>query len=190
MADDILSALLGGAYGGPGAQDILGFQKSLQDNSTLRTAAAPILGARFDTRTWSPGTTAAVTAGQAFLGSIMNELAAKDEAAQIEKVTQILPSLYQDPMNILTPAGVDENAFAKLKQGALLNKTVSLIDIANKAKLAGAVKRAETEGERLANAVPVGGSLSSGAEEDSGPLSGLVSGRASTSQRYKQILRI
>lgn len=155
MADSVLDAVYGGAFGGPGLQDILGFQKSLQDNSFLRTAASPILGARFDASTWSPGTATAVTAGQAFLGSILNELAARDEAAQIQKVSAVLPSLYADPMSVLTPQGVDERAFSTMRLGAALNKE------ANKTALAQELikQRAEAKGEGLKEQEKIGARL-------------------------------
>lgn len=117
--NDILSALFGGAGLNNTTPDISAFQKTLQANDILSMASAPILGAKFDTSTWSPSTTLGVTAAQSFLGSLMNGIANRNQGEQLAKVAQVLPQLYRDPMSVGVPEGVDSEAFGGLKLSAM-----------------------------------------------------------------------
>lgn len=115
MADlDTLMAFLGGGSGS-NVSDITGFQNQIAQNDLWKVAAAPVLQAKFDTSTWSPMQSFGVSAGQAFLGTLLNEIGNQSESRQLEKVASILPQLYKDPLNTATPEGVDPKAFATLK---------------------------------------------------------------------------
>lgn len=120
--DILLSALLNGAGLNNQTPDISAFQKTVAANDLYQMAATPVLAAKFDTSTWSPGTTFGVTAGQAFLGSVLNELGNRRQGEQLAKVAEVLPSLYRNPAAVAVPEGVDSEAFGILKLGAMSNK--------------------------------------------------------------------
>ena len=114
MADiDALMALLGGS--GSNVSDIGTFQNQIAQNDLWKVAAAPVMQAKFNTSTWSPMQSFGVSAGQAFLGSLLNEIGNQSESRQLEKVASILPQLYSDPLSVQAPEGVDPRAFASLK---------------------------------------------------------------------------
>lgn len=120
MADNS-SSFLNAFYGGntnPATQGIDQFQKILAANDIYKQIAAPIGAVRFNTDTWNPGTTAAVTAGQAFLAAALNTYGQESEGAQIAKVAQILPDIYKNPASAVAPEGVDAGAFGALKLSA------------------------------------------------------------------------
>ena len=118
--DDIFASLFGGGGGNSSnISDLANFQKTLGQNDYWRMAAAPVLGAKFNTSTWSPGETIGVTAGQAFLGALLNRIGQKSEAAQLAKVAEVLPELYANPRAISVPEGVDPEAFGGLKLAAI-----------------------------------------------------------------------
>ena len=94
------------------------FEKTLGQNDYWKMAAAPILGAKFDTSTWNPATTLGVTAAQSFIGSLLHGYGAQQEAAQMDAVSKVLPQLYADPQSVALPAGVDPEAFAGLRAAA------------------------------------------------------------------------
>ncbi len=152
MADkDILAALMGGMGGGG---DLGAFRNTIAQNDLWTQAAQPILGARFDTSTWSPGTTLGVSAGQAFLGALLGGLGQRSQAQQLEKVAQVLPALYENPGAVMAPEGVDREAFGILKLGEMAKneaRTIALEQDRLKRSLdimdAGLKKKAETKGE-------------------------------------------
>ena len=116
-SDAILAALLGN---NPGAYDpISGFQKATAANDIYKMAAAPVLGAKFDTSTWSPTETFGATAAQAFLGTLLHGLGQQKEDEQLMKIASIYPQLAKDPLSVAMPEGVDSNAFSALKLGML-----------------------------------------------------------------------
>lgn len=120
MADaETLAALFGGINQSADASDIDSFRKTLAANSMWRVAAQPVLNAQFNTATWTPGQIAGTAAGQAFLGAALNAIADRSEAAQMQKVASVLPSLYAKPENVEAPEGVDPEAFAGLKLSAM-----------------------------------------------------------------------
>jgi len=122
MGNDNLAAFLGGSGAGEYA-DLNQFEKTLGQNNTLRQIAAPVLGAKFDTSTWSPGQVAATTLGQAFLGTILSKLGENQVADQLGSAASVLPQLYADPASVNAPAGVDPEAFGQLKLSAMKNVT-------------------------------------------------------------------
>lgn len=117
--DALLAALLGGAVQQRGYPDLDQFTNTLAANDLWKMAAAPVLGTKFNTSTWSNGETLAATAGQAFLGSILKGLGDRSEAQQLAKTAAVLPQLYSNPGSVLVPEGVDAEAFGKLKLSAL-----------------------------------------------------------------------
>jgi hypothetical protein len=155
MADkDTIAALMGGLSSGGGVSELATLRNTIAQNDMWRQAAAPILGARFDTSTWSPGTTVGVTAGQAFLGALLNGIGQRSEAAQLEKVAQVLPALYEDPGSVVVPDGVDREAFGILKLGQMAKdeaRTVAMQQDQMKRALdvldAGRTEEAKTTGE-------------------------------------------
>lgn len=127
---DSISSLFSSSGADPA--DVLDFRRTVRANDPYRNAAAPILSAKFDTSTWSPGATFGVTAGQAFLGSLLNALGVRDEAAQVKTMTAALPELYKNPQTPI-PAGVDQSAGEALR--------------------AATAARAESETNKVANSV-------------------------------------
>lgn len=122
MADlDVLLSLLGQGSGS-NVSDIGAFQNQIAQSDFYKQAAAPILGAKFNTSTWTPGQSFGVSAGQAFLGSLLGAIGDQYESRQLEKVASVLPDLYKDPLNVVTPEGVDAKAFANLKLNAATRK--------------------------------------------------------------------
>lgn len=121
--DDLLLSLLGdNPTRTTGSADINALERTIRDNNYWRKAATPILGAKFDTSTWTPNQTLGTLSGQAFLGSILNAIGQRSEENQLDKVSQILPQLYANPASVGTPEGVDRTAFAGLKMDALSKK--------------------------------------------------------------------
>lgn len=114
LSSAFLSALMGGSSGA-NVDDVLAFRQQVQENNILNDLAPAILGAKFNTSTWEPAETLGVTAGQAFLGTLLSGLARRDAAQQFSDVAQILPQLYEDPRSVAVPAGVDPEAFGALK---------------------------------------------------------------------------
>lgn len=124
MADNAtLMALLGGLGSGGDVSDIGQFQQDVRANDPYRMAAAPILGARFNTSTWSPMETLGVTAGQSFLGAALGALGARDEASQLSQLNSILPQLYENPLSVSAPQGMDPAAFGRFKASQIARDT-------------------------------------------------------------------
>lgn len=156
MADTstaFLSALMGSG-GGNAVSDLLGLEKTIAANSLWRQAAAPVLGAKFDTSTWSPMESLGVSAGQAFLGGLLNAMGVRDEASQMESIAKVLPQLYKDPLSVEKPEGVDSEAFAQLKLSSLKDNISRNQKLSEKLaedlwgiKAAGLKKQSETVGE-------------------------------------------
>jgi hypothetical protein len=117
--DDLLKAFMGGGSQSSGSADINAFNRTVAENNLWRQGAAPILGMKFDTSTWTPGQTLATGMGQAFLGSILSAIGQREEAVQAEKAAAVLPQLYEDPTSVVTPEGVDRGAFATLKMNSI-----------------------------------------------------------------------
>jgi len=131
---ETLTALMAGINGGADLNDLSQFRSTIAQNDPWRMAAAPILGSRFNTSTWSPTQTLAVTGGQAFLGALLNGLGQRSEAAQIDRLAQVLPQLTADPLNTAAPEGVDEEAFnvfktnQAIRNAATANKRAEAIE--------------------------------------------------------------
>lgn len=124
MADELLNALLNG--GGSRISDSLGsdrdlslFARDIAENDPYRIASAPILNAKLDMSTWSPATRLGVSFGQSFLGTLLNQIGRNQEANQLAKVADVLPTLYKNPSSVDVPEGVDASAFGKLKNSAI-----------------------------------------------------------------------
>ncbi len=125
--DSFLTALVGGSSGA-NVDDIMGFQRSVAENNILNDLAPAVMGARFNTSSWSPEQTLGVTAGQAFLGSLLSGMARNDAAEQFSQLASVLPQLYDDPMSVSTPEGVDPEAFGALKLSSIARNTRAKAD--------------------------------------------------------------
>jgi len=143
---------MAGINGGADLNDLSQFRSTIAQNDPWRMAAAPILGSRFNTSTWSPTQTLAVTGGQAFLGALLNGLGQRSEAAQIDRLAQVLPQLTADPLNTAAPEGVDEEAFnvfktnQAIRNAATANKRAEAIEARARFILFG--RRGAGSGER------------------------------------------
>ena len=115
--EELFAQLFGGASSG--YADLTQFEKTVGQNDLWSQAAMPVLGAKFDTSTWSPGQTIGVTAGQAFLGSLLQAIGQHSQANQLEAIAPVLGSLYKDPLNTVIPESVDREAAAGLRLSAL-----------------------------------------------------------------------
>lgn len=130
--EDILQALYNSGASvsrNRGPADLGQFEETLNRNDLYRQAAAPILGARFNTATWSPGQTTAVSFGQAFLGAALNALGNRSVANQMASVNSILPQLYANPSGYAAPDGVDSEAFQGLQSRLMQQKAVREADV-------------------------------------------------------------
>lgn len=119
-----LAALLGGSTGstGRGYFDIDQFQKTIAGNDVWKQIAAPVFGAQFDRSTWSPQESLGVSAGQAFLGSLLKGVGQRSEANQMGKLAEVLPELYDNPLGVAVPDGLDPEAFRGIQLSAIREK--------------------------------------------------------------------
>ena len=127
-SDSFLSALLGGAVDqatktltGDPALDA--FAVTAAKNNLYNKIAAPVLGTKFDTKTWSPGTAFAVNLGQALLGGALGKLGQADIEEQQTAMTNALPELYKSPSTFVIPEGVDVEAARQLQQSVIRENT-------------------------------------------------------------------
>lgn len=158
MADgtnQALAALFGaGLISGAGDSqnaDLTQMYNTLKSNNPYMQAAAPVLGAQFNTSTWSPGTTLGVTAAQAFLGNLLKGYGAIDSSQQLDKVAASLPALYADPLGTATPEGVDPQVYSQLRTNTVARQQAGMAAAAaeeRKAKEA-AVLEGDKERERI-----------------------------------------
>lgn len=100
------------------------FANTLVDNNLYKLAASPLLSAKFDTTTWKPATTLGVTAGQAFLGAMLQGLGQNWEAEQLNKASAILPQMMENPASVAMPEGISSAAFEKMRLAATREKAV------------------------------------------------------------------
>ncbi len=137
MADrDTLAALFSGMNGSSGSSrgnyDLDQFDKILNQNNLWNMAAAPVMQAKFDNSTWSPSTTLGVSAAQSFLGALLGGMGNRQNAAQYEKLNEVLPTLYQDPSSVTLPEGMDAEAFGTIKANALRENAARTISKSQK----------------------------------------------------------
>lgn len=100
------------------------FANTLVDNNLYKLAASPLLSAKFDTTTWKPATTLGVTAGQAFLGAMLQGLGQNWEAEQLNKASAILPQMMENPASVAMPEGISSAAFEKMRLAATREKVL------------------------------------------------------------------
>jgi len=122
---ELMQILQAGQGSQASPEDILTFQQNIAARNPWRIAAAPILGAKFDNRTWSPGASFATAAGQAFLGTALNGMAANREQEQMQLLAGALPSLYANPLQAQAPEGLDSGAFDSLRAPVLARQMSS-----------------------------------------------------------------
>lgn len=130
--DIFLEALMGGGSSGANMQDLGMFQQDIAANNIYGDIGSGLMSKKFDTSTWTPKETGLTTALQMFAGTLLKDLGERRQVAQLEKVAQVLPDLYANPLSVQAPEGVDRLAFAKLKQ-----------NIATKAQMAKASQMSE-----------------------------------------------
>lgn len=134
------------ASGGGGLGDLGAFSQSIAANNPYRMAAAPIMGAKFNTSTWTPGQTFATALAQSFLGSALNMYAQNSEADQLASVAAIAPQLASNPLGVEAPEGVNPRAFQDLKLSTMARQTALASDLFTKQKIAEVTAGAEIEG--------------------------------------------
>jgi hypothetical protein len=175
MADSdyaTLQAMFGGLNQGASVEDITGFQNTIAANNIYRQIAKPVLGAQFNTSTWTPNQTIAATAAQAFLGSALNALGQRSESNQLESLAAALPSLYANPLGTPVPEGVDPMAFNTVRaqtlargtaqnqvanQSAILDMFKANVDAKAAAESAKNAAKGKIEGENEAWGTTAGG---------------------------------
>lgn len=106
-------------FGGSDVSDIANFQKTIADNNIFSQLAPQVAAAPFDTSNWSLGQTVGVTAGKAFLSSLLNAIGQRQQSDQLVSLASVLPDLYKNPFSVQAPEGVDPQAFAGLKLNAI-----------------------------------------------------------------------
>lgn len=194
---EIVSQLLGGG----GSNDILGFQRTLAGNDLFSQVGDGLLGAKFNTSTWSPAESLATSAVQAFLGAALRGYGQYNQGKQLEKVAAVLPQLYADPASVSLPEGVDPAAFGQLKMGTMqrrnaLTEAQRVGDQSDREKLftevfsrnpAIAMKTMPDIAQRMGVDIP--SESPSPSERDPGPINPLASGKSSTEEKFKQYYR-
>lgn len=134
MADDdstnsFLSSLFSGGGGYNSAADLNAFQQQVRQDDIYTELAPLVSGTKFNHSTWSPTESMGVTAGQAFLSTILSGLGQQNEAEQMQKVVNVLPQLYADPTSVGVPEGVDSAPFNRLKMGLMNQQAATGADI-------------------------------------------------------------
>ena len=201
MDEAAFQAFLQGAQGGANPDDILGFQKNIMASNPYRMAAAPILGTRFDTSSWSPGTALAATAAQSFLGSVLQGLGQRKEAQQMGAVAQALPSLYADPLKAQAPEGVPVDAFNALRGNVYSRQAKSKYDLQNQlakdlfgVEIAGLTEQSKERGRLSAQNESLKATqanlMDMPTEDDSGPSLGVPSLEDEENRIYRERLKI
>ena len=177
MADELLSL-----------NDLLGFQKTVQQGSTLGQVGQGLGQWQPNMSTWTPAEQGITSFGKSFLSGLLGNMARADAADQLNKVVAILPALRSDPYNVAAPEGVDSDAYAMLKGTAILkneankvNQANALAEMMQKVGIAGLTKKAEVMGEAQGKAAIYGndpkldpdGPQSKKLKEDQGTLDSL-----------------
>lgn len=151
--DELFAELFGGGSGSD-VSDIGNFQKAVAANNIFSQLAPQVASAPFNTSNWSLGQTVGITAGKAFLSSLLNAIGQRQQSDQLNSLASVLPQLYEDPLAVSAPEGVDPQAFAGLKLATLARKDNSghagLQEIAKSlfgVKIAGMEADAKTQAE-------------------------------------------
>lgn len=103
-----------------GLDDLNTFRSSAAQDNFLMQLAPQIAAPHFDTRTWTPETTAGVNFAQAFLSAALGQIGRNQVNDQVSSVAAILPQLYSNPQAVTIPVGVDQGAFDMLRGTATL----------------------------------------------------------------------
>lgn len=117
--DPTLAAFLTGSGAATSGPDINNFIKTAGANDVYNQIAGPILGAKFNSSTWTPMQSGLTSAIQTFLGTVLSGLGNQDVTNQLSKVAQVMPTLQAHPEQVGIPDGVDPTAFNALKIAAM-----------------------------------------------------------------------
>lgn len=90
------------------------FNRTIGQNDYWKLGGGTLGSAKFDTSTWNPATTAAVTGAQGFLSALLSGYGARQEAQQLDAVRAVLPQLRAGE-DVALPDFVDPEAGAGLK---------------------------------------------------------------------------
>lgn len=105
-------------FSGLGDEDLKVFSSDIIENDPWRIGASGLGSIRFDRTGWSPAQSATTAFLQGLLAGGMGQYAREQEAAQVRKVSALLPYLSQMPDAVSAPEGVDQAAFETLKATA------------------------------------------------------------------------
>lgn len=155
--DELFAELFGGGSGSD-VSDIGNFQKAVAANNIFSQLAPQVASAPFNTSNWSLGQTVGITAGKAFLSSLLNAIGQRQQSDQLNSLASVLPQLYEDPLAVSAPEGVDPQAFAGLKlstlaradrskSDALQSLMKEILSVKLAAPIAAAKARGELEGK-------------------------------------------
>jgi hypothetical protein len=175
MSDDFLNLLLRGATGGAASslagggkggstlsallnsQDLNAYQEDALSNNFFAQAAPIVSGFKFNKQNWSPGQDFGISLAQSFLGGLMGNYGRSQVSDQVKKVARVLPSLYDNPLGVQAPEGLDSSAWNRLQSTAAVKKAQQEASIQNTmqelgmtALGAGLKKKAEIIGENSA----------------------------------------
>lgn len=101
-----------------GAGDLNTFAQQAQQSDLMGQLAPVVADTRFDRSNWDLGTSFGTSLGQAMLAGYLGNQSRANTAEQVSKVSQVLPSLYSNPLGTAAPEGVDANAWESLKTAA------------------------------------------------------------------------
>lgn len=114
----------GGSGGTSGSADVNAFSKSIAESDPYSFAARKINENKLDPSMWTPNQSLAANTAQAFMAGLLGAAGERNQENQLASVTKILPQLYADPTSILTPDGVDEGSFQRLKANAIQKQAI------------------------------------------------------------------
>lgn len=105
-----------------GGSDLSGFIQAVTQANPYGMIGNAISSWQPNTSTWSPTETGVASFAKAFLSGLANNYAKQDTANQVMQVAGALPTLTADPLNAVTPEGVNPEAFALLRASSYLKK--------------------------------------------------------------------
>lgn len=107
--------------------DLARFEQGAQASDPYGIAGQALFNAPINYSQFSPMETGVTAFGKAFLSGLLQNYGRNQVAEQVSSVVGALPQLNSDPYSVLTPEGVDSEAFNMLRGTAILNKARSEI---------------------------------------------------------------
>jgi hypothetical protein len=133
------------SFSGVTPGDLAQFNQSVQQGSIPNILGDSILGAQFNTSTWSPAQAGTTAFLQGLFGAGLKQYAKNDAASQLAAIRPLLPQLSMNPSVVAIPSGVDEAAFNALRNTAISNNAVQQAEMNAAIQKLGAQQEAAME---------------------------------------------